>query len=180
MSFANGVVLMVNESCDQKRNETIPIQYQLKILSSIRRIIRAVDIYSRKLVKEYNVTTPQHVCLFTIVDEGPLTVSELGKHVSLGQSTVVGILDRLEKKDMIRRDRDTTDRRKVFVSATELGKAAISQSPSPLQDKLADELSKLSELEQSTIALSLEHICEMMEAQDIEAGPILETKSVLE
>ena len=170
----------MNESCDQKSNRKIPIQYQLKILASIRRIIRAVDIYSRKLVKEYNVTTPQHVCLFTIVDGGPLTVSELGKRVSLGQSTVVGILDRLEKKDMIRRDRDTADRRKVFVSATELGKAAISQSPSPLQDKLADELSKLSELEQSTIALSLEHICEMMEAQDIEAGPILETKSVLE
>ena len=163
-----------------KRGEEKSVNYQLKILSSIRRIIRAVDIYSRKVVKEYNLTTPQHVCLLTIVEEGPLTVTELGIKVLLGQSTVVGILDRLDEKQMIKRERDTIDRRKVFLTATELGKTAIAQSPSPLQDKLAQALSNLSELEQSTIALSLEQICEMMEAQEIEAGPILETRSALE
>ena len=170
----------MNKSFDEKIDREKPVNYQLRILASIRRIIRAVDIYSRKVVKECNLTTPQHVCLLTIVDDGPLTVTELGRKVTLGQSTVVGILDRLDEKRMIKRERDTTDRRKVYVAATELGKAAIAKSPSPLQDKLADALSKLSELEQSTITLSLEQICEMMEAQKIEAGPILETKPALE
>ena len=170
----------MNKPVEMKRGEEKSVDYQLKILSSIRRIMRAVDIYSRKVVKEYNLTTPQHVCLLTIVEEGPITVTELGRKVLLGQSTVVGILDRLNEKQMIKRDRDTNDRRKVFLTATEEGKRTIAQSPSPLQDKLAGALSRLSELEQSTIALSLEQICEMMEAQDIDAGPILETKPALE
>ena len=169
----------MEKSCEALK-EKKSVHYQLQILASIRRIMRAVDIYSRKLVKEYNLTTPQHICLLTIVEAGPITVTELGKEVSLGQSTVVGILDRLEEKEMIHRERDTADRRKVYLSATELGKNTIEHSPSPLQDKLADALNKSSELEQSTIALSLENICEMMEAQDIEAGPILEAKRVLE
>ena len=56
--------------------------------------------------------------------------------------------------------------------ATEEGRAAIAQSPSPLQDRLADALSRLSELEQSPIARVLEQVCQMMEAQDIKGGPI--------
>ena len=156
------------------------INYELSILASIRRIIRAVDIYSRKVAKEHNLTTPQHVCLLTIAEKGPITVGDLAKQVTLGQSTVVGILDRLDTKGMLRRDRDTDDRRKVFVEVTELGRSTIAESPSPLQDKFAKALASFSELNQSTMALSLECICEMMEAQDIEAGPILETRSALE
>ena len=78
------MLVIVNKSRDETMDENKPVSYQLRILASIRRIIRAIDISSRKVVKEYNLTTPQHVCLLTIVEEGPLTVSELGRQAALG------------------------------------------------------------------------------------------------
>ena len=46
---------------------------ELTILQSLRRIIRAVDIHSRKLVAQYGITGPQLVCLVTLCDEGAMT-----------------------------------------------------------------------------------------------------------
>lgn len=150
-------------------------RHDLAILQSLRRIIRAVDIHSRQLKSKYDVTGPQLVCLMTIVDQKSLTVANLAKEIHLSPSTVVGILDRLEEKKLISRKRDKRDRRVVKVTATSKGKDFIKNAPSPLQDKLGLSLSKLSQLEQATISLSLKRIVELMEAENIDAAPILQT-----
>ncbi|MBU3917645.1 MarR family transcriptional regulator [bacterium] len=150
-------------------------RHDLLILQALRRIIRAIDIHSRQLSVKFNITTPQLVCLLTIVEKKKLTVATLAKEIHLSPSTVVGILDRLEEKKLIVRKRDTEDRRVVIVSASTKGKEYSKSSPSPLQEKLANSLLKLSELEQMTISLSLNRIVELMEAEEIDAAPILET-----
>ncbi len=149
--------------------------YQLQILQSLRRIIRAVDIHSRQLKQKCNITAPQLVCLLTIVAKEILTVANLAKEIHLSPSTVVGILDRLEEKGLVTRNRDSKDRRVVKVTATAKGMEFAQTAPSPLQDKLGNSLSQLSVLEQSTISLSLTRIVELMEAEEIDAAPILQT-----
>jgi DNA-binding MarR family transcriptional regulator len=151
------------------------VRYDLKILLALRRIIRAVDIYSRKLKSECDLTAPQLICLLELVETGPLTATQISQLIHVSPSTVVGVLDRLEKKGLIQRDRSSKDRRQVHVTATENGRTVASDAPSPLQEGLANALKKLPELEQATIALSLERIVELMEAREIEAAPILET-----
>jgi DNA-binding MarR family transcriptional regulator len=47
----------------------------------------------------------------------PVTPSELAARTGLSPATVTGVLDRLEKEGWIRRERDTEDRRRVFVHA---------------------------------------------------------------
>lgn len=150
----------------------------LRILRALRRIIQAVDIHSRKLATQHNITTPQLVTLLWIVESGPATVSDIAKHIHLSNSTVVGILDRLEAKGLIGRERSTEDRRLVYAGATSAGEALARTAPSPLQDVFADALRKLPELEQTTIALSLERIVELMEARDIDAAPLLDSGEV--
>lgn len=150
-------------------------RYDLQVLQSLRQIIRAVDIYSRKLVANHELTAPQLICLLIIVENGASAASNIAKQAYLSASTVVGILDRLEKKGLIHRLRDSNDRRVVNVSATEKGLELAYNAPSPLQDSLANALKQLSELEQSTIALSLKRIVDLMEAGHLEAAPILET-----
>ena len=152
--------------------------HELQILQSLRRIIRAVDLHSRQLKQNYNVTAPQLVCLLTIVEQGNITVARLAREIHLSSSTVVGILDRLEEKSLVIRNRDIKDRRVVNVSATEKGREFAGRSPSPLQDKLGNSLSQLSELEQATISLSLKRIVELMEAEEIDAAPILQTGKI--
>lgn len=148
-------------------------RYDLRILRSLRRIVRSIDLYSKHLASTNQVTTPQLVCLLAVVDHGPLTATAISREVHLSPSTVVGILDRLEEKGLIARARAQDDRRVVQVTATPRGAELTRKAPSPLQQTLANALNALPELEQATIALSLERIVTLMEAQEIDAAPIL-------
>ena len=158
----------------------MPLQprYDLWILRSLRRIMRATDVQSRKLMAEHEITGPQLLCLQALLDDGPLTTSALAKLVNLANSTVVGILDRLEAKGRIARERSTQDRRVVLVYITDEGRALLARAPSPLQDRLAQGLAKLPEKEQTVLARSVERIVELLEVEDFGAAPLLETQPI--
>lgn len=161
---------------------SLPLErYDLRILRGLRRIMRAVDIYSRKLAQDHGVTVPQLLCLIKLDELGALALKDLAAEVYLSPSTLVGIVDRLEQRGWLMRERSVRDRRKVRLSLTEDGRELVSRMPSPLQDTLSDSIEKLPELERATIALSLEKILLLMEphAQGLvqeEVAPILETR----
>jgi DNA-binding MarR family transcriptional regulator len=145
----------------------------LRVLKAIRRIIRAVDIHSRKLNNEFNITAPQMICLYALAKGGQMTQSELSKQVSMGTSSINGVIDRLEKKELVIRQRDTKDRRRVFVTITDDGKERTQSAPSLLQERFSNALRSLPELEQAAIALSLERVVKLMEAEHLDASPNL-------
>jgi DNA-binding MarR family transcriptional regulator len=157
-------------------------RYDLRILSSLRRIIRAVDIYSRRLALDYGVTVPQLLCLLKVDELGPLTIKDLSEEVYLNPSTLVGIVDRLENAGLFTRERSVRDRRRVRISLTAAGNEMVAKSPSPLQDTLAGKIDALPELERATIALSLEKILDLMESGkgSITEVPGKDTAPVLE
>ena len=95
------------------------------------------------------------------------------KQVNLGVSTVNGIVDRLELKELAKRRRGNEDRRKVFVEITDKGIELTQSAPLLLQDKLSEALRGLPELEQAAIALSLERIVDLMGAGQLDASPNL-------
>ncbi len=164
-------------------NESLPdkslLEYDLRILRSLRRIIRAVDIHSRSLNQKFHITAPQLICLHAIVKNQPLTQIQLAQQVSIGSSTVNGIIDRLEKKGLIFRRRDVTDRRKTFLEPTTAGRDFTQTGPSLLQERFALALKNLPELEQAAITLSLERIVSLMEADHLQASPNLITETNL-
>src|SRR5690606_40271887 len=131
-------------------------QYDIRILSALRRITRAIAVHSRQLAAYSNVTAPQLICLGAIVENGPITATVISREIHVSPSTVVGILDRLEDKGWIKRERGREDRRIVFVTATDAGVQLVQDTPSPVQKKLADALNALPALEQATITMSLE------------------------
>lgn len=161
--------------------ETPPVpagSYELRVLQSLRRIIRAVEIHSKKLVHSHNITGPQLGCLAVINENGPLTTTKLAKAVYLSPSTIVGIVDRLEERNLVTRKRGSKDRRQVQICLTEAGEQLLGRAPSALQDTLAEALKSLPELEQVSITLALEKIVDLMEAGKLDASPVLETGSL--
>ncbi len=142
--------------------------------------MRAVDIHSRKLASEFKITSPQLLCLQTLHDDGPLTTSALAKLIHLSNSTTVGILDRLEMKEWVIRERSQRDRRIVLVHITPEGEQALKDAPSLLQERLATGLAALPEKEQLAIAQALERIVEMLEMTRTEAAPLLESGPIIE
>jgi DNA-binding MarR family transcriptional regulator len=150
------------DSMDQPSAGLSP-QYDLRILRALRRITRSIALHSRQLSAHSHITAPQLMCLRTIITSGPITATAISREIHVSPSTVVGILDRLEDKGLVLRERGREDRRIVFLTATEAGRALASEAPSPLQKHLADALNALPELEQATITLSLERIVALME-----------------
>src|SRR3546814_4102733 len=66
-----------------------------RLLGSVRRIIRAVDLHSKRLERETGLTTPQVLVLRAIRDLGEVTTARIAGQVNLSQATVTTIIDRL-------------------------------------------------------------------------------------
>lgn len=159
-------------------SETPPIpedNYELRILQSLRRIIRAIEIHSHRLSHDHQITGPQLGCLLAIKQHGTLTATRLARTVFLSPSTVVGIADRLEEKGLLSRVRVREDRRQVQLCLTEAGNRLAESAPSPLQETLSSSLKTLPALELVSINLALDKLVSLMEAEQIPAAPILET-----
>ncbi len=153
-------------------------RYDLRVLQSLRQIIRAIDQHSRQLLGEYNITGPQLISLLIIEEHEPVTATAIAGHIHISPSTVIGILDRLEAKGLIRRERDKKDRRLVQITLTDQGRGLIISAPSPLQGTLAEAMDKLPESELVTIVESFDRIVALMQIQHVDAAPILETGSI--
>ncbi len=144
------------------------------VLVALRRVIRATDLYSRHLAKTTGLTAPQILLLQTIRDKGEVTISELASDMSLSQPTVTTILDRLEKRKLVYRERLEKDKRKVHAYLTELGHEMLKDAPTPLQEQFAQQFSELQEWEKTMIIASLQRVAQMMGAQHIDASPVLD------
>lgn len=153
--------------------------YELRILQSLRRIIRAIEIHSQRLNHDYQVTGPQLGCILAIKQNGAMTPTRLARTLFLSASTVVGIVDRLEEKGFLARIRSTEDRRQVQVCLTASGELLVESAPSPLQETLSCSLKNLPALEQVSITMALDKLVNLMEAGEISAAPILETGPLL-
>jgi DNA-binding MarR family transcriptional regulator len=153
--------------------------YELRILQSLRRIIRAIEIHSQHLSHAYQITGPQLGCLLAIKQNGTMTPTRLARILFLSASTVVGIVDRLEEKGLLARIRSTEDRRQVQICLTAAGDLLAESAPSPLQETLSSSLKNLPPLEQVSITLALDKLVNLMEAGEISAAPILETGPLL-
>lgn len=150
-------------------------RHDLDVLESLRKIVRAIDIYSHRLNVQYHVTTPQLLTLSALAEDGPLSGTLLAQRTHMSPATSNGIVKRLEAKGLVKRTRDTRDRRVVRVTITPKGLRLIARAPSPLQDGLAKSFAALPEHEQVTINASLKRLVNLLEARDIDAAPVLET-----
>ena len=154
-------------------------EYEDRILISLRRMIRAVDLYSKELAQRYTLTGPQLVCLRVIERSEEITPSQIAGEVSLSQATITGILDRLEARGCLIRTRHQKDRRRVMVSLTDEGRRLVAAVPSPLHERFARRLAQLPDQERGHIDAVLQRIVQMMEADELDAAPLLSTGPIL-
>jgi len=150
-----------------------------QVLVALRRVIRATDLHSKRLSKHAGLTGPQLLIMRTIRDLGEVTIGTIAENVSLSQATVTTILDRLEHRKLVYRVRSTKDKRKVHAHLTEDGADLLARAPNPLQEDFIEKFQNLAEWEQTMILSSLQRVAHMMDADDIDASPVLTVGSVL-
>lgn len=141
-----------------------------QVLSTLRQIIRAMDIHSRYLSKKYGLTGPQLVVAGEIGQSGPITIGELARRVSLSQATVTTILDRLEAKALATRIRGQEDKRRVYVDITDKTRGILETHPNFLQEEFVQRFNALEDWEQTLLLSSIQRIAAMMDTSSIPDG----------
>lgn len=149
------------------------------VLVALRRVIRATDLHSKRLSKHAGLTGPQLLIMRSVRDLGKVTIGTIADRVSLSQATVTTILDRLEHRKLVFRVRSTQDKRKVHAHLTEEGRAILARAPEPLQEDFIRKFQSLAEWEQTMILASLQRVANMMDADDLDASPVLDVGPVL-
>lgn len=149
-----------------------------EVLISIRQIIRAIDLHSKKLSKESGLTGPQLILMRSIKELGEVTIRQLSDHTNMSQATATTILDRLERNGLVQRIRSEKDKRKVHAHLTEQGQELLNNAPTPLQQNFITKFQRLEEWEQSLLLSSVQRISSMMNAEDIDVAPVLELGSI--
>ncbi|GGB80077.1 MarR family transcriptional regulator [Knoellia flava TL1] len=126
------------------------------LLALDRQVCYALAVASRNVIALYKpllepmgLTHPQYLVMLALWEETPLTVSELGRRVSLEPGTLSPLLKRLEAGGLITRERDPRDERALAVSLTPAGarlRRRAEKVPPAILDRLGMELSELEDL----------------------------------
>ena len=69
-----------------------------EVLIALRQIIRAIDMHSKRLIKEAGLTSPQLLLLKGINELGQISMRQLADHTNMSQATATTIMDRLESR----------------------------------------------------------------------------------
>ncbi len=81
---------------------------------------------------------------------------------------MTGIIDRLEQKGLVERERNSPDRRMITISLTETGKKLACNAPPPIRQELIDGLKRLPKTEIEKIIHGLEMLVKLMDVQELE------------
>jgi DNA-binding MarR family transcriptional regulator len=149
-----------------------------ELLMSLRKVIRAIGLYSKKLNKDSGLTSPQLFVLQKIEAQGGAMVKDIANSINLSSATVTSILDRLENKNLVIRERSTVDKRKVGLHLTTAGIKTLENAPKPLQEHFIDRFEKLEEWEQTQLVATMQRIATMMDAENLDAAPMLEVGAI--
>jgi DNA-binding MarR family transcriptional regulator len=144
-----------------------------QILIALRRVTRAVDQYSRRLAQQHGLTGPQAMIMKEVQRSAGLTMGDLARRVSLSQATVTDVAKRLEARGLLERSRDQNDRRRVTIRLTPAGEQLVAEPLPLLQEHFVARLHELEEWEQTQLLASLQRVALMMNAEDIDASPVL-------
>ena len=148
------------------------------VLVALRQIVRAIDQHSSRLGKDFGLTTPQLLVLQTVANTKEQPIRAISAEVNLSQATVTSIVDRLQRRGLLERQRSGIDRRKVFLVITEAGIDLLAKAPKPLQENFLHRFEGLLEWEQHQVVFVLKQVAEMMGARHIDAAPLLDTGDV--
>ncbi len=145
------------------------------ILIKIRRIVRSINLESKKVQKDHGVSIPQILCLEYLKNSPNYQASQksIRDHLNLNSSTVTGIIKRLENKGYLARLPKIGDKRVTYIALTSNGDDLLNKTPDLLQQRLALKLKNLSDEQLNEIGKSLDTLINLLEIEGVDASPLL-------
>lgn len=149
-------------------------------LIALRRILRATELYERELAQAVGLTPAKLRVLQLLAgqaDEGA-TPTALARQMGVSQATVTALVDQLVSRGYAARHRSAADRRQSRVTITQDGARALKSAPNALQQHFVQGFARLADWEQAMLIAGLERVAEMLNADRMDASPVLATGDI--
>lgn len=145
------------------------------IMISIRKIVRAINLESKRIEKNYGLSIPQLLTLKFLEEKKDYksTMKDLKEHLSLNASTVSGIIARLETKGLIARLPNPYDKRSTPIVLTSNGNKLIKQTDESLHERVMRKSNSLTEEQYQQILVSFQTIIDIFDIDNVDASPII-------
>jgi len=95
--------------------------------------------------------------------------------MGVSQATITALVDKLVSRGQVQRKPSETDRRQTNVTITQDGHQTLVNAPDALQQKYVREFEAMDSWEQAMLVAALERVASMLDAQSIDAAPVLTT-----
>lgn len=165
----NLVMLTLPARHAARRAPAPPSSDATAIVVGLRRVVRALELYSIDVRRDYGLTAPQLWALKTLAALGPLHAGDLARALLVHQSSTSLLVARLERRGLVRRTRQKDDRRYVRIDLTERGQALAEQAPEPAQGRLLHGLGGMPPSRVRQIRRAIEDLVTAMEAESVDA-----------
>jgi DNA-binding MarR family transcriptional regulator len=138
------------------------------IVWSVRRLVRAVYLDTQKISKRYGLTGPQSAVVRNLFNNGPMSSADLSRNLFVTPSNITGIIDRLEKKQLVERIKKEGDRRVTLITLTDAGEELSKTLPDPIMKKFIAELADLEPEHVQLLAMAMNQILNLIDTEDVE------------
>ena len=131
-----------------------------EIVQSLRAIITRITGDASGAWMDLDVTMPQMKVLMLLRENGALRVGVLARHLNVSTPTITGIVDRLVRQELVKREDDPSDRRVVLNVLTTKGEQLMERLRHRSDEELMKIVGTLSAQEQTDLSRSLKRLDE--------------------
>jgi DNA-binding MarR family transcriptional regulator len=137
------------------RNKTKPAIRRGELVEAIllagREGSAATVLFHSVIAAQAGLSATDMKTIDTLLRLGPITAGDLAEHTGLATASVTSLIDRLEKKGLVRRARDAQDRRRVIVEPVRERIAQGATVFGPIRQAFEDLLVNYSDAQLQTI-----------------------------
>jgi DNA-binding MarR family transcriptional regulator len=143
-----------------------------RAMNAVRSIVRALRINTRAIELKMGISLAQLFVLQQLAERPAASLNELAERTATHQSSVSVVVRRLVERGYVSRTSSSSDKRRIEIDVTPIGRALLTEAPTTIQSQLMAALSGMDASEQTTLADLLERW--LREAKiDIAAPPML-------
>lgn len=147
-------------------------------LIALRRIMRTTELFGKEFTRTAGVTAVQFRVLQTISEYEQVTGKYIADTLRVSQATVTALIDKLQCKGLVVREKSKVDKRRTDIALTEEGMQTLRYAPDPLHQKFVRKFEALEDWEQAMLVASLERVATMIDAEDLDAAPLFDTGDI--
>ncbi|TAJ21141.1 MAG: MarR family transcriptional regulator [Planctomycetota bacterium] len=117
-------------------------EHVLDFLRQLWAVDHALQRRSKQMLRERGVTGPQRLALRLLLLEPGISAGELAGAMHVHPSTLTGVLERLERRRLVRRRARPGDLRSVELHATPAGAAIVRETRGTVEDAVRRSLAR--------------------------------------